>query len=417
MLKLMYCCWGKLEMRISKREDFDNLLNQINNDQFRDDEIDIACHHRGYDYNVSDNDVQALEQAINNNQWCQDNLSYIDLSNNKLTIVPQFKCRNLQKLNLYGNALSDCPQLTDTPNLQELAVQRLCLTRAPSVNMLTELRFLRISSNKLRVPPNVVMCTNLRYFFMIENNPLTWLGKYALVVMKRHNPSLNLNDQHEFNGGLSERFVLKHALHWEHIPDYITDCVIPPTFFEQYGSIPNFIDQFVIPEELFEQQVAAVVELMQETYCYLPATNPNAKIYKDLVARKYYYMQSKYQLFELIDCLVQKKTNISKDVITGKISEFWFDLKEHQQFFLNELYYDFNTLKDIFIATNKPQHAEAIDAFIDANKNKWTGLFNIEQELFVEAQKYFELVAAKHLDTKATQEKTAELRTSKRCTM
>jgi hypothetical protein len=67
---------------------------------------------------------------------------------------------------------------------------------------------------------------------------------------------------------------------------------------------------------------------MHETYRNPTKLNTKARI--DLVGMKYCYMQSKYQIFLLIDFLVQKKSNISKDIIAGKISEFLFDLKKHQ---------------------------------------------------------------------------------------
>jgi Leucine-rich repeat (LRR) protein len=137
--------------------------------------------------------MQKLTDAINKNQWCQDNLEGIFIPGNKLYIIPQFNCHNLRRLYLNKNYFFEFPNIANTPNLRELYVNNLRFTRVRSVNKLNELRTLRILDNKLRVPPNVVFCTNLRNLGVIDGNPLTWLGKYALLLMEKHNPNLGVD--------------------------------------------------------------------------------------------------------------------------------------------------------------------------------------------------------------------------------
>jgi hypothetical protein len=371
-------------MFVKTRSDFDILLAQINNDEFRNNSIRIYPIPKDEIFN--DTDLKKLENAINNNQWCRENLICINLDSNgrSFCITPEFDCPALQTLNLYSNSFYSFPQLAHMPNLIELDLHGLNISRVPNLNGYNSLRLLRLLWNRLRVPANVVGCANLRSYFILSGNSFTWLGKYALLVMKNNRPELVIDGARE--GEFARDFAGAH---------------------EYTGDISDFVDNYVIPEYFFEQQVGAVVDLMHETYfnrieILRKQDGPNTyttynkkyrkSLPKNLAAMKEDYMQQKLELFTLIDAIVKKNINISFDVIKEQVAKFTIDLEAHQQFFLDELDHDFSTLKDIFIATNKPHHAEDIDAFVAKNQSKFKDVFDIEKKLFEDAYKYFNCV-------------------------
>jgi len=365
---------------------------------------------------LEDDDLQELVTAINASDWCQKYLRNISLSHAHISRVPAIKCKNLQELSIYANPISEIEEL-DCPNLLHITAHQIGKFNIQVLKSCSNLEQVDAFGSNLRVPPNIMTYPNLYSLNVLDSSPFSPLGIYAILLMRK---KIQIGDKLR---DLAAKFAVIYSQD--------RDFRLPENFYDHgrfyFGieeskesiDVDKFIDEFEIPQHFFEDQVNSVVSFMKKIYYKLPfevsddgiATidhniSPNRfKGYAKLEALNAEYRTARGLLFATIDGLIERADQFgdieSSNIFTAaeeKATASLVNLEAHNEFFLSELYSDFENLREIFIAVGKP--TEGIDAYITDNSEKWAVTLDVKRKLFKEGKDHLKESQAKKEQSK-----------------
>jgi hypothetical protein len=98
-----------------------------------------------------------------------DKIIYLDLKNNELVTVPNFRMHSLQELWLSGNKLTSVPNFSSMPALQNLLIGFNKLTSIPDFNYMPLLRKLSLAGNHLSTIPDFTDLPRLEKLWLYSN--------------------------------------------------------------------------------------------------------------------------------------------------------------------------------------------------------------------------------------------------------
>jgi len=149
-------------MDLPSTEEYRYFIRLYRLDRLPDDLKDLSLKRKG----IEDFQLIFLSYYIKERGW---ELRTLDLSSNRITVVPDFNIKTLELLDLEDNLISTVPDFSSLPNLETLNLYKNRLKEIPDFSHLPKLEELFLSKNKLTEIPRFTHLVSLGSLDLSDN--------------------------------------------------------------------------------------------------------------------------------------------------------------------------------------------------------------------------------------------------------